>query len=50
MKDVLFREAIRSDFYLAVRTRPVIAVAVSILSKLVQEPRPAHWEGVKRIF
>jgi hypothetical protein len=50
MKSVPFREAIGSVLYLAVRTRPDIAVAVSILSKHVQEPRPAHWEGVKRIL
>jgi Reverse transcriptase (RNA-dependent DNA polymerase) len=50
MKDVPFREAIGSVLYIAVRTRPYIAVAVSILSKNVQEPRPAHWEGVKRIL
>jgi hypothetical protein len=45
-----YREAIGSVIYLAVRTRPDIAVAVSILSKHVQEPRPAHWERVKRIL
>jgi hypothetical protein len=49
MKDVPFREAIGSVLCLAVRTRPDIAVAVSILSKDVLEPRPAHWKGVKRI-
>jgi Reverse transcriptase (RNA-dependent DNA polymerase) len=50
MKAVPYREAIGSVPYLAVRTRPDIAVAVSILSKHVQEPRPAHWEGMKRIL
>jgi hypothetical protein len=50
MKDVPFQEAIGSVLYLAVRTRPDFAVAVSILSKDVQEPRPSHWEGVKRIL
>jgi hypothetical protein len=50
MNDVPFREAIGSVLYLAVRTQSDIAVAVSILSKHVQEPRPAHWEGVKRIL
>jgi hypothetical protein len=50
MKAVPYREAIGSVLYLAVRTRPDIAVAVRILSKHVQEPRPAHWEGVKRIL
>jgi hypothetical protein len=42
IKNVPFREAIGSVFYLAVRTRPDIAVAVSILSKHVQEQRPDH--------
>jgi hypothetical protein len=42
MKDVPLRKATGSVFYLAVRTRPDIAVAVSILSKHVQEPLPAH--------
>jgi Reverse transcriptase (RNA-dependent DNA polymerase) len=50
MKDFPFREATESFLYLAVRSRPDIAVAVSFLSKHVQEPRPTHWEGVKRIL
>jgi hypothetical protein len=50
MNAVPYREAIGSVLYLAVRTRTDIAVAVSILSKHVQEPRPAHWECVKRIL
>jgi hypothetical protein len=35
---------------MAVRTRPDIAVAVSILSKHVQCPRPCHGEGIKRVL
>jgi hypothetical protein len=50
MKNVPFREAIGSVLNLAVRNLRGIAVAVSILSKHVQEPRPAYWEGVKRIL
>jgi Reverse transcriptase (RNA-dependent DNA polymerase) len=50
MVGVPFREAIGSLLYLAIRTRPDISVAVSILSKHVQEPKPSHWEGVKRIL
>jgi hypothetical protein len=50
MVGVPYREAIGSLLFLAVRTRPDIAVAVSILSKHVQCPRPCHWEGVKRIL
>jgi Reverse transcriptase (RNA-dependent DNA polymerase) len=47
---VPYREAIGSLLYLAVQTRPDISVAVSVLSKHVQEPKPCHWEGVKRVF
>jgi hypothetical protein len=47
MRDVPFREAIWPVLYLAMRTRPDIAVVVSILSKHMQEPR-AHWKGVNR--
>jgi hypothetical protein len=42
MEGVPYREAIGSLLYLAVRTRPEIAVAVSVLSKHVQEPKPCH--------
>jgi hypothetical protein len=40
MAVVPYREAIGSLLYLAARTRPEIAVAVSVLSKHVQEPKP----------
>jgi hypothetical protein len=50
MTGVPYREAIGSLLYLSVRTRPDISVAVSVLSKNVQEPKPCHWEGVKRGF
>ena len=50
MVGVPYREAIGSLLFLAVRTRPDIAVAVSILSKHVQCPRPCHWEGIKRVL
>jgi hypothetical protein len=50
MVGVAYREAIGSLLFLAVRTRPDIAVAVSILSKHMQFPRPCHWEGIKRIL
>lgn len=46
-----YREAIGALLYLATRTRPDIAVAVSTLAKYVQSPQPVpHWEGVKRIL
>jgi hypothetical protein len=50
MAGVPYREAIGSLLYLAVRTCPDISVAVSVLSKHVQEPKPCHLEGVKRVF
>lgn len=50
MKSVPFREAIGSLLYLAVRTRPDIAVAVSILAKHSNAPGRSHWEAVKRIM
>jgi hypothetical protein len=50
MIGVPYREAIGALLYLSIRTRPDIAVAVGTLAKHVQEPRPLHWEGVKRIL
>ena len=50
MVGVPYREAIGSLLYLAIRTRPDISVAVSVLAKHVQEPKPCHWEGVKRVL
>jgi hypothetical protein len=50
MIGVPYREAIGSLLFLEVITRPYIAVAVSILSKHVQCPRPFHWEGIKRVL
>ena len=50
MIGVPYREAIGALMYLSVRTRPDIAVAVCTLAKHVQEPRPIHWEAVKRIL
>jgi hypothetical protein len=50
MIGVPYRVAIGSLLFLAGKTRPDIAVAVSILSKHVQCPRPCHWEGIKRVM
>jgi hypothetical protein len=50
MLGVPYREAIGNLMYLSVRSRPDIAVSVGILAKHVQNPRPIHWEAVKRIF
>jgi hypothetical protein len=50
MIGVRCREAIGSMLFLAVKNSPDIYVAVSILSKHVQCPRPCHWERIKRIM
>jgi Reverse transcriptase (RNA-dependent DNA polymerase) len=50
MLGVPYREAIGMLMYLSVRSRPGIAVSVGILAKHVQNPRPIHWEAVKRVF
>lgn len=44
-----FGELIGSLLYLATRTRPDIATAVSFLSRFTANPAPAHWAGLKRI-
>ena len=36
--------------YLAVCTRPDLAMAVSALSSSCQAPQPEHWEAVKRVL
>jgi hypothetical protein len=46
----VYRSAIGSLQYLAVNTRPDIAVAVSILARHVESPRVKDWTEVKRIF
>ena len=52
MIGVPYLEAIGSLLFLAVITRPEIAVAgsSSILSKHVQSSRPCHWEGIERVL
>jgi transposase InsO family protein len=50
MSKTPYREAVGALQYLATRTRPDICVAVGILSQRVVEPRPCHWEAVKRVL
>jgi hypothetical protein len=50
MTGVPYRKEIGSLLFLAVRTRPDIAVSVSTLSKHVQCHRTCHWEGIKRVL
>ena len=52
MKRVPFRSALGSLVYLAIRTRPDIAFAMSTLAQFADNPASgwAHWEGVKKIY
>ena len=50
MVDIPYRSAIDSLMYLATCTRPDLAASVSELSNFSQNPRIAHWEGVKRVL
>ena len=50
MIDVPYRSAIGSLMYLSTCTRPDISAALSELSKFIQSPGVAHWEGVKRVL
>jgi hypothetical protein len=47
---VPFKEATGSLMYLMLSTRPDIAFAVNQISKFCENPQPAHWAAVKRIF
>ena len=50
MKRVPYREAVGSLMYLSTMTRPDISFAVSQVSKFCENPGPAHWSAIKRIF
>lgn len=50
MRRIPYHEAIGSLMYASVGTRPDIAFAVSTLSQYLDDPAPAHWEAVKRVF
>ena len=50
MKGIPYNEAIGSVLWPAVVSRPDVAYAVGILSQFIQNPGPAHWEGLKRII
>jgi hypothetical protein len=50
MRNVPYREAVGSLMYLSLGTRPDITYAVSIVSQFNQNPGPAHWNAVKRVF
>jgi len=50
MKGVPYSEAIGSILWPVMVSRPDAAFAVSTLSQYIQNPGPAHWEGVKRVI
>ena len=45
-----YRSAVGALLYLATITRPDISYAVSQVAKYCENPKPAHWNAVKRIF
>ena len=50
MKGILYSEAIGSVLWPMVVLRLDTAYAVGILSQFIQNPGPAHWEGVKQVI
>ena len=50
MRDMPYREAVGALNWAALSTRPNIAFAVSTVARFAAEPRPVHWEAIKRIF
>jgi hypothetical protein len=50
MHGVPYNEAIGSVLWPVVVSRPDAAYAVGVLSQFIQNPGPAHWEGLKRVI
>ena len=50
MVDKPYRSLVGSLMYLAVCTRPDLAMAVSSLSRYSQNPKMEHWEAAKRVL
>ena len=50
MATIPYRQAVGSLMYLMICTRPDIAAAVQTVSRFAENPAPAHWSAVKRIF
>ena len=49
MQGIPFREVLGSLLFLATRTRPDLATAVSMLGKFQQEPLVKHWKAMKSV-
>lgn len=50
MNKVPYAEAIGSLMYLMTGSRPDISFCISLLSRYMSNPGPAHWEAVKWLF
>ena len=50
MSTIPYREAVGSLIFAAQTTRPDLCFAVNNVAKFSQNPGPAHWLAVKRIF
>ena len=46
----LYKEILGSVLYAATMTRPDIACVVGLLSRAMDSPRKAHWDGDKRLL
>lgn len=49
MQDIPYRNLLGKLLYLANRTRPDLAVAVSLLAKFQNDPAPRHWKALKHV-
>ena len=50
MKKVPYRNAVGALLFLMLCTRPDLAFATIQSAKFVEDPRPSHWQAIKRIF
>jgi hypothetical protein len=50
MRGVPYSKAIGSALWPIVVSCPDAAFAIGVLSQFIQNPGPAHWEGLKRVI
>lgn len=50
LRGVPYREAVGSLMFLAIISRPDIALAVNVVSKFLNKHNRSHWQAVRRIF